>query len=718
MPAEAAIKNATSSGFDAPVAEPTADMLSRAAFARKVYELLRPTNNDFSVRVGLTGEWGSGKTSVAKWIEVYAKPEGHEVIWFNPWAITNIDDLWLSFYQTLRNSLKIPEPEGLRANLRERAQNLVSKIKKPAESLSRAHSVSAAVATTILDFAKITSEEIKQLRSRVGDKRIIVIIDDLDRADPTLLARLLLSLRELFDIPGFSFLIPFDMDVVSDALISHHPAWKTGDQFLEKILDYRISLPELTQSAKAQLFSQSIATLSPAFRSDLVGDALKWLPENPRTIKSLARIIQPIDRELVRHGPDEIDWRTLLFAAIAKAESSDFFDTFTAAFFHPSVKTKQAAVLSSERVQERKKLLREILTKAKLSSIKEDRLTDLYDAWLSDVRFDWLQRASYAVRLFDSPDSFTWKEFAKAKDIWRSSIDIKQSLDHLAAANHTSGDGLTSEFVKACCNQYGNILERASNANFLRDHQRLISEARTILDMIEALFFFIDDPKVRLSIFDDLVQIVRAWVNFNVNTEDSWLRIKEGELLEAMIRNAGLSWEGFGKTVVDLAETTAFAVSPVYSQLRPVLQALNSIAVKTVLDEMKAIGGAERMMLGDGREFAKVVLLDPTGPAWTPAGQSAMENLLANAASQSLVARNAYSILSRVHDHRLASVEGVRLSQKLVQDHRAVAALWNAVISQQFQHRMLQGLRELRESLVKQGVPQNLLAQPAWMNPP
>ncbi|MCC2652527.1 MAG: P-loop domain protein [Microvirga sp.] len=158
-----------------------------------------------------------------------------------------------------------------------------------------------------LERLKITPDEIGKLRAELGkDTRIIVIIDDLDRADPALLPKLLLALRELLDYPGFSFLIPFDTQVVSDALAGHHPAWKTGDKFLDKILDYRVALPELTENSRLILFESALSRVAPAFRLDLAQDATKWLPSNPRRIKSLARTFQPVS-ELARHNADEID---------------------------------------------------------------------------------------------------------------------------------------------------------------------------------------------------------------------------------------------------------------------------------------------------------------------------------------------------------------------------------------------------------------------------
>jgi hypothetical protein len=47
---------------------------------------------------------------------------------------------------------------------------------------------------------------------------VIVFIDDLDRATPELLPKLLLSLREILDLPGFTFVLAFDNEIVADGL--------------------------------------------------------------------------------------------------------------------------------------------------------------------------------------------------------------------------------------------------------------------------------------------------------------------------------------------------------------------------------------------------------------------------------------------------------------------------------------------------------------------
>lgn len=78
-----------------------------------------------------------------------------------------------------------------------------------------------------------------------------MILDDLDRADPRVVPELLL--RDLLELPQFSFLMPFDRGVVARTLTEHHKAWRDPDRFLEKIFDYQIALPEPSPSARLRM---------------------------------------------------------------------------------------------------------------------------------------------------------------------------------------------------------------------------------------------------------------------------------------------------------------------------------------------------------------------------------------------------------------------------------------------------------------------------------
>ena len=86
---------------------------------------------------------------------------------------------------------------------------------------------------------RYTQDDINQIRKTLDTRLFVIIIDDLDRTDPALIGKLFLCLREMLDITGFRFLVPFDEQVISTALTKSNPAWSDGNRFLEKILDFR-----------------------------------------------------------------------------------------------------------------------------------------------------------------------------------------------------------------------------------------------------------------------------------------------------------------------------------------------------------------------------------------------------------------------------------------------------------------------------------------------
>jgi predicted KAP-like P-loop ATPase len=73
-------------GYDAPRATQAEDSLDRWRFASELMGLIRNTPPEWSIRIGLTGKWGEGKSTVLHFIESLARIDGHLVVWFVPWA--------------------------------------------------------------------------------------------------------------------------------------------------------------------------------------------------------------------------------------------------------------------------------------------------------------------------------------------------------------------------------------------------------------------------------------------------------------------------------------------------------------------------------------------------------------------------------------------------------------------------------------------------------
>ena len=157
------------------------------------------------------------------------------------------------------------------------------------ERLSGADRMIAASVGATLSLLQKTLEvegaQISRIREKLGQKRVVVLVDDLDRVDPTLVPQLLLAFREVLDLPGFAFVLGFDDEMVGVALERYHPAWKDGRNFIDKIVDFRFALPQVTASQRIRLLQrrlQGFALLSAELRFKRWRTSYRQTPENSK----------------------------------------------------------------------------------------------------------------------------------------------------------------------------------------------------------------------------------------------------------------------------------------------------------------------------------------------------------------------------------------------------------------------------------------------------
>jgi predicted KAP-like P-loop ATPase len=253
------------SGYDSAQKLKKNDDLGRWRFAAEIAEVIRSTPADWSARIGIFGKWGEGKSTVLHFLEQMLKPEGNIVFYFTPWAVQELDELWEEFGTALLDALEAEKLEvelpgkGTIRRLQEKvaATGLPDLVQGGMELWGKDKLYKGALGF-VGKWLKPDGEQVKKIRSKLGDKRVIVFIDDLDRATPELLPKLLLSLREILDLPGFTFVLAFDNEIVADGLITANKAWGDGDNFLDKILDFHYYLPTVSEAAKRLLLKNML----------------------------------------------------------------------------------------------------------------------------------------------------------------------------------------------------------------------------------------------------------------------------------------------------------------------------------------------------------------------------------------------------------------------------------------------------------------------------
>ena len=264
------------------------DDLGRWRFAAEIAAVIRSTPADWSARIGIFGKWREGKCTILHFLQEMLKPEGNIIFYFTPGAVQQLDELWEEFGNALLEALEAEQFE-----VESPWKGMTRKFQEKLESsgLSEAAQVAAGIVgkeqlyksawRLVGKWLKPDGAQLTKIREKLRGKRVIVLIDDLDRATPELLPKLLLSLREILDLPGFTFVLAFDDEIVANRLVTANSAWGDGDSFLDKILDFHYYLPPVSKAAKRLLLKRMLDRYAKFLPQTSIEPIEHLLPNNP-----------------------------------------------------------------------------------------------------------------------------------------------------------------------------------------------------------------------------------------------------------------------------------------------------------------------------------------------------------------------------------------------------------------------------------------------------
>src|SRR5437870_1724172 len=310
-------------GFDAAVKRREDDYLDRWPFARELYGIAVRGPLEWSTRIGVYGEWGTGKTSVLEFVAAMAKAEGHIVIWFNPWEHSTKDALWCAFVLKVMGEPVLRNIKGARkARIKGQFRRLWQGTKFIEAGVQIVHDKTGKLVDTGLDLVRklfsFSADDLKALRDSLGEKRVLILIDDLDRTAPELVPEILFALKELMNTPSFSFICAFDPGVVGQVLGDYHKGFGDGLKFLDKIIDYPRRLPPAPQEGLINLAVSEAKRLASYVPEQALRDAVPLLPANPRAVRQFIRLLTLLRPQIERHYDRELHWPIILAANVIK----------------------------------------------------------------------------------------------------------------------------------------------------------------------------------------------------------------------------------------------------------------------------------------------------------------------------------------------------------------------------------------------------------------
>lgn len=247
---------------DRPSLNPKDDLFGHAPFAKSLADSICRYPGSDGLVLALYGPWGSGKSTVLSYVQHYldrlSEDEQPVVVEFNPWWFSGQENLARAFLGQLQavlpaKSEKFKQLGDLLADFAEGIGGLID--------LTGVSGGAGGLIGKLLGHAKRKPKDVPALKESItailqkAGKRILVVIDDIDRLTPEETRQLFTVIKALADFPNVVYLLAFDREVAAQAI--EQQSGLPGDRYLEKIIQVPFELPPVDRVAlRAALFKR------------------------------------------------------------------------------------------------------------------------------------------------------------------------------------------------------------------------------------------------------------------------------------------------------------------------------------------------------------------------------------------------------------------------------------------------------------------------------
>ena len=298
---------------DKPISTREEDFLNRKVFAQNISKAIESyEKNSDSLTIGLYGKWGSGKTSIVNMI-VEALETNNDIIVFKfePWIYSDTEQLISHFFREFAKVVKHKDYAKEFLRIGEELETYasffepMSMIPEPTVSfLSLASSkVMKSVGRASKKLGKLktkslssTKEAIEKHLSKI-DKKILIVIDDIDRLNSTEIRQIFQMIKVLGNFPNTIYLSVMERDVVVDALSEVQKG--DGSDYLEKIIHVPFEVPAIPREEVWKFLESSIQELfvvtleaDKIYLRDIFRRGFKYFFNNIRDVKRYMNVLR------------------------------------------------------------------------------------------------------------------------------------------------------------------------------------------------------------------------------------------------------------------------------------------------------------------------------------------------------------------------------------------------------------------------------------------
>lgn len=229
-------------------------------------ELISDINNYSSI--GIVGEWGTGKsTLINTTIKELDKSDYIIIKDFDSWAIKSQDALILAMYNTIIENLGENIGYFKRKKVHSALINITTNIPYIGKGIVNYFENRIDEYTEYKEIKADLEEKLEKF-----DKRLIFIIDNLDRMNSNNVLFLLTLIETLFKLPKITYILAYDKNRLNDIFKDN----QLDLRYLEKIINKEIFMPILDRDT----LEECIENLINIYNYDL---------QNPKVVKLICK---------------------------------------------------------------------------------------------------------------------------------------------------------------------------------------------------------------------------------------------------------------------------------------------------------------------------------------------------------------------------------------------------------------------------------------------
>ena len=273
---------------DRPIYKEEQDLLGRSFFSKQLGKAIYEYDGKDGLVVGLFGKWGTGKTSVINLAineinDLVDDKENEPIIMrFSPWNYSDKDNLISLFFQSLKHKINLQDNEVIKKKVGKAlsdyagafdALSLVPIVGSGAAAVFK--TLAQAQGANLMQEANLDKTREKLEKALIeAKKKIIIVIDDIDRLTNSQIRDVFQLVKQVADFPNIIYILAMDREVVRSALSEVHNI--DGNEYLEKIIQVPFEIPELRKPKLHNILFTKLDQIIKDIPGEVVWDKYYW----------------------------------------------------------------------------------------------------------------------------------------------------------------------------------------------------------------------------------------------------------------------------------------------------------------------------------------------------------------------------------------------------------------------------------------------------------